>query len=463
MTPDSPLITALRPVWSRVRRDITACKNAAGVQAWTKQPLTRERLAAHLNGGPSRGVCPIKAGESVTLLAVLDFDSHKGETSWVEMSMVVGRVMGAMTLAWGAEPIAFRSSGGRGVHLYVLWDDPQDAYSVRQWLLGILEGCGLRSGNKGVRDGCVEVFPKQDSVPLNGNGSQFILPLAGQSELLALDELSGLLVPVSGGKDAILGLIWLTSPPVLLQERPIRVERAANAAEDDITGLWRSALDAIPNGRGDSEALGYDDWFKVVCGVHHEMGGADAGLALVEEFSQRAASKKTVSLEFLWERVWPYVKTGAERGGPAITGRTIMSIAARYGWRAPIDVSGFVAEADEDAEPDEEVEQVHGGAVSDPGTVATGVPGGKDPLTKPVRRSVPPAEYRTTDQANAVRLVLAYGRRALSAADRWYVDDGKCWVIDDAGVCRYTCMLSKIVGDEARRSEIEEAKESNDV
>lgn len=470
MSPNHPLIAALRPITSRVRTDITARKNGAGVQAWTRQPLTDDALAAHLNGGPARGVCPIRAGESVTMLAVLDFDSHKGETGWPAMSMVVATVVDVLVTAWGAEPILFRSSGGRGVHLYLLWDEPQDAYSVRQWLAGVLEACGLRPGTRSVAAGQVEVFPKQDHVPLSGKGNQFILPLAGQSELLLLDDLSGLLEPVPGGKEAVLEWAWRTSPPVPLSTRPERTPIDA-AALEGLQGEWRQALDAIPNGRDGAETLDYDQWRNVIFAIHHETQGSDAGLALAEEFSERAlGTTVAVDLEFLRNRVWPYAHS--DRGGAVITGGTIKSIAARYGWRRPIDDSGFEAVQDDDpaadddeSGEDDEDEHAAEGATGMPGAAGAAAKPAADAPARVVRRVVPPAEYRTTDQANAVRLVLAYGKRALAAADRWYVDDGKCWLVDDAGVCRYTCMLSKIVGDEARRCEIEEAstKESDDV
>ena len=454
MSPNDPLIAALAPVTTRVRTDVTAVKAASGIQAWTKQPLTPERLAQHLNGGPARGVCPIRAGQSVTMLAVLDFDSHRGEVGWTAMSMVVGTVVDVLVTAWGAEPTIFRSSGGSGVHLYLLWEGPQDARSVRLWLADVLHAAGLRPGDKGVLAGQVEIFPKQNEVPEKGFGNQVILPLAGQSELLVVDDLSGLLEPVPGGKHAVLEWSWPVSPAVpRAPEAAARPARAAPTPDQDGT-LWRAALEAIPNGRDGGPVLGYDEWRNVIFAIHHECGGSDQGLALAEEFSQRAGS--VCDLEFLWNRVWPYVKTAAERGGQAVTGGTIMSIAARYGWRAPIDMSGFEAVSDEDGgcEDDEEGHGDEDEASSAPGTRAAD--GG--PAVRVVRRVVPPAEHRTTDQANAVRLVLAYGRRALSAADRWYVDDGKRWVPDDAGVCRYVCMLSKIVGDEARRCELEEAK-----
>src|SRR5574341_2663819 len=59
----NPLIAALRPLTSRVRTDVTAAKEVGEKHStWRRVPLTDERLAQHLNGGPARGVCPIVAG-----------------------------------------------------------------------------------------------------------------------------------------------------------------------------------------------------------------------------------------------------------------------------------------------------------------------------------------------------------------------------------------------------------------
>lgn len=429
MTVDPRLITALAPIVRRVRTDVTAVKRDDGLQAWTRQPLTEGRLAKHLNGGPARGVSPIKAGESVTLLAVLDFDSHGGETSWSMMSHTVATVAGQLDFAWGANPIMFRSSGGRGVHIYVLWDDPQDAYSVRTWLASVLRGCGLKPGVKGVQAGQVEVFPKQDEVPADGFGNQFVLPLAGQSELLALDDLSGLLVNVP--RDAVLAMQWPSSPPV---PRAVRPERGPVAREFDRTTDWLLALDALPN--SGAASLDYDQWRNVVFAIHYETGGSDEGLALAEEFSARSDK---ADLEFLRNRVWPYVSS--ERGR-VITGNTIMSIAGKQGWHKPLDDSAFsVVEDDESAEDPE------------PGAQA------EQPAPPPTRRGVPAAQHRTTDQANANRLVKAYGSRALYAGDYWYVDDGRRWARDEAGIYRYACQLSRIVGEEARELERKKGKD----
>ena len=191
MTVDPKLLGALTPLTSRVRTDATAVKQPDGSSRWTREPLNRDRLEHHLNGGPARGVCPIKAGEDVTMVGLLDFDSHKGEITWEQMAQVVGRVA-AVLERMGMRPMLFRSSGGKGVHLYVMWDEPQDAYSVRMLLTDALAECNLKNGAKGVKFGQVEIFPKQDSVEADGFGNQFILPLANQSVPLELQATEAL-------------------------------------------------------------------------------------------------------------------------------------------------------------------------------------------------------------------------------------------------------------------------------
>ncbi len=187
MTVADQLAASLAPLTARVRTDVTAVKRE-GRQAWTREALTQTRLLEHVSGGTSRGVSQIPAGESTTRVAVLDFDSHGGEVSWARMSEVVISVVDALSLGYGMQPVLWRSSGGRGVHLYLLWDEPQDAYSVRTMLGSVLRACGLASGTKGVAAGEVEVFPKQNEVPADGFGNQVILPLAGKSVPLEIEE-----------------------------------------------------------------------------------------------------------------------------------------------------------------------------------------------------------------------------------------------------------------------------------
>jgi len=272
-----------------------------------REAFTPGFLNEHATGSNVYGLCPIAPGSSTTRVACLDFDSHKGETPWPDMMRIVDTVVFALETE-GYAPVVFRSSGGSGVHLYLVWDAPQDARSVREMLRVVLDACGFTSGTAGVSKGQVEVFPKQDEVPADGYGSMFVLPLspATQSELIS-------------------GELWAASPDAPVVER---LEKAAHNAIETPQSLTRikSALDAIPNS-GEKE-LSYDEWFRVVCAIHHATDGSVEGLHQIHEFSQRASKYDG---DFIDNRVWPYIRS--DRDGDVITERSLFTLASRYGWQ----------------------------------------------------------------------------------------------------------------------------------
>lgn len=310
-----PLIAALQPLLHRVRTDASCVKKADGTQAWTREPITEARLAKHLNGGPARGVAFIQPGQGVTLVGLLDLDSHDGETPWSGMVEAARAVVEVLELL-GMRPVVWRSSGGRGIHVYLLWDAPQDAYSVRVFLIEVLAACGYRNGTRGVQAGEMEVFPKQDSVAPEGFGNQVILPLAGQSVPLIDFE--------PAGRDAA-AIEWPVSPAVTVVARPQR-SLAAPASIERAT--LRAALAAIPN-EGLHERS-YDQWRDIVFAVHQATGGDGEGLQLAHEFSARSSKYAPT---FLDARVWPYVRD--REGG--ITARSIMATAREHGWVEPVE------------------------------------------------------------------------------------------------------------------------------
>lgn len=182
MTPSRQKVAVLAPLVERMHRGHCWIKGDNGPRR-ISEPFTEFMLAEHCAGRKAYGLCPIAPGGSTTQVALLDFDSHKGETPWPEMLRIAGDVAFVLEQD-GYAPILFRSSGGQGIHLYLVWDTPQDAYSVRKLLADTLAGLGLKPGAGGVANKQVEVFPKQDSVPVDGFGSMFILPFAGKSELI---------------------------------------------------------------------------------------------------------------------------------------------------------------------------------------------------------------------------------------------------------------------------------------
>lgn len=483
----NPLIAALAPLTERVRSDVTAVKHPDGGSRWTHDAITPDRMARHLNGGPARGVSFIRPGESTTLVGLLDFDSHGGEVSWDAMSVTACHVFDSLCLAHGAEPLAFRSSGGRGVHIYVVWDEPQDARSVRQWLGGVLSDCGLRSGTRGVHVREVEVFPKQDAVPVGGWGNQVILPLAGQSQRLLPCELSGSLVLAGSELQAS---EWRGSPPVPVVAPAPRVvlapPSAAADAEPGERAVWLQALDAIPNGvdpaTGTDLSLGYDDWLKCIFAIHWELGGAAGdprAWACAVAFTERSPK---ADVEWLAARVWPYITpAGGAGGGAPVTGGSVCELAARlHGWRPPepplvpfppaVDpatgTSACPGPADSPAWPASPNASLDAGAAVVSASPSAAHP--TQPLTaramahatetldaspaalqRLVRQGIPPAKHLCTDQANANRLVKAYGAHCMVAAGKWYLWDGRVWAADEAGIYRHACTLSAIINAEA--------------
>jgi predicted P-loop ATPase len=324
MTINPKLIEALAPIIERANPSTHWLRRPGDLPVNTRKPLAKANLKHHLNGGPYVGVGLIRPGESVTMMAVLDLDSHKGETPWPEMLDVAARVMAALD-ARGLAPIAFRSSGGHGLHLYLLWEQPQDAYSVRTLLREALAECGFKDGTAGVSRGQIEVYPRQNSVAEGKFGNMVVAPLAGASVPLCPLTLNDL------PKDAAIGMDWPLSAAVPVLERPV-VERPTTDMVSADLAVLRSALAAIPN--EGAAALDYDTWRNVVFAIHHATGGSDEGLTLAHEFSARS---EKYGPDFLDERVWPYIETDHDSEHGAITAGTIFKLAREAGWREPVE------------------------------------------------------------------------------------------------------------------------------
>lgn len=265
------------------------------------EPLTEHHVRRHLARKARFGACPITPGESTTRLAVLDFDSHDGGVPRDQMLALAERVRDTAELLYGLRPVLWWSSGGQGIHAYLLWDAPQDAASVRETLRQVLNCNGLKEGADGVAEHQAEIFPKQSAVAVGKAGNMFYLPGAGKSER------------ITPGDD------WPLSDDVPRLETPAPAERSVLPETTADTAELRELLTAIPN-EGE-KSLSYDEWFRVVCAVHHAMNGGDEGLALVEEFSARS---EKADLDFLRERVWPYITS--DRDNP-ITVATLRKMA----------------------------------------------------------------------------------------------------------------------------------------
>lgn len=279
-----------------------------------REPLKKNHLEAHLAGTYGVGLAPIVPGHDTTKIAVLDFDSHQGDVPFDKMRELARTIYEELQ-GHGIFAHPFRSSGGKGIHLIMLWPAPQDAYSVRERLRLSLTACGLKSGTKGVRANEVEIFPKQDSVPADGFGNMFVLPWAGQSCQLDAGDFH----PIT--RTLTQPLQWRMSAPVEVRERPLPPVKQTAALSPQLTEV-RAALVRIPN--DGVEHVDYDTWRNIMFAVHHATGGSDEGLSLAHEFSARSSNYDP---DFLNDRVWPYIDS--ERPN-AITERTLFQLARAH-------------------------------------------------------------------------------------------------------------------------------------
>ncbi|WP_254227755.1 phage/plasmid primase, P4 family [Burkholderia gladioli] len=415
---DPKLVAALEPIVSRVVTSHCWVKRD-GAPSHIQRPLTAERLAHHVNGGPAYGVAQIEPGATTTRVACLDLDSHRGETPWPDMQDVALTLMRELE-AVGLRPIPFRSSGGSGMHLYLLWDAPQDAYSVRCALRAALAACGLADGVKGVAAGRVEVFPKQNSVPSDGCGNMFVLPLAGKSVPLDAFELDDM------PKEYALTMDWPLSAAVPVVEREQIVVPAAVDTPVELS-LLKSALDMIPNTGADE--LDYEAWRDVMFGIHHAARGSDAGLALAHQFSARSSKYEP---RFLEERVWAHIgKTGTDERAP-VTGRTILHLARAHGWIEPIEDDFEVAARAEAVAVGSTAPPVEARAPAPTPTPTPAAGNAAKPprAAKKERRDEPPKAYRArTEFGNAERMLDRFGDGLMYVPEieKWYAWTGVYW------------------------------------
>jgi hypothetical protein len=307
------LLTRLSPLTDRVRRDVRAEKFQDGPRA-QKLRLDAEALHNHVHGSNTYGAYPMESGANVTSVALLDFDSHRGEISFEGVCETLEQVTG-YAYEMGLKPTCFRSSGGNGAHLYILWDKPQAARDVRLLMADLLAKAGLKNGAKGLVQGQVEIFPKQDKVGAGEWGNMFILPLAGKS--VPLDPFTFEPLARTDYFEFRFSAPVKPYPVAKVVENLPQLELTS----EDIHQL-QDALAAIPN---DGDGLDYHAWLECIFGIHHATGGSDEGKQIATAFSVRSDKFDEAFFE---NRIWAYIGDGS------LTPDRKLTTAASIFWRA---------------------------------------------------------------------------------------------------------------------------------
>lgn len=310
----APLDAAvLKPILDRVRTD-DFYRVVNGKPKPARRKIKKTDILNHINGGVRCGGLPLAPGESTTRIAVLDLDSHKGESSWADMQAAAFEISSTLGL-YDDQPAPFRSSGGKGIHLYLLWDKPQDAHSVRENLKGLLSICGFTEGTAGIANKQVEIFPKQAEVAEGRYGNMFVLPLAGKSAPLDPETMEVL------PREQAAHIQWPSccNVPKLERAKPSATQTLSNEDPDMAT----SALWAIPNDGSVTELDDRGEWFKLICAFKE--GAGESGREDAREWTAQHPNDEPE----LFDAVWDSIKIGNENGAPA---DYLFTLAQRYGF-----------------------------------------------------------------------------------------------------------------------------------
>ncbi|NML84301.1 VapE domain-containing protein [Polaromonas sp.] len=325
----------LRALTERARQDRCACKDHGAIPKWADYPLTEKHIDAHLDGRRGCGIGLMSPGQSTTKIALLDLDSHNGETTFDDMLLTAERLCAGLKNTC-LRPTAFRSSGGAGIHLWMIWDTLQDAYSVRRTLVTVLAIEGFSEGTGGIAAGQVEIFPKQERLNASGpgsNGNMAILPFWNKSEPL-VDEFDLCLaaaIPESAPRMA-----WQVSDGVPQLAQPVHeLEMAELAPPDPIEKIARALAAVAPLATElstTSAATNYDTWRNLLFATHEASGGDEEAFDLFKEWEgQNPVNAGRRPTRATWDRCRD------NKEGKRITRGTLYDMAYKLNpeWNAP--------------------------------------------------------------------------------------------------------------------------------
>lgn len=135
---------------SKVRQDAYAAFQKAGKQKYRRvdAPITSEVIVGHLTGAQPIA-CYTVIGEQCSV-GVLDFDDHDKSLDWNDLVLAATPIVEALK-SKGFKPLCCRSGGGAGLHIWLIWSDPQAAKLVKQFLRNLIEEQGFKHGGGGVQ------------------------------------------------------------------------------------------------------------------------------------------------------------------------------------------------------------------------------------------------------------------------------------------------------------------------
>lgn len=234
-------------------------KESGGQWSMVKEALTKDDVHHHFTNGKKYGVPFIRQGEDCTMLAMIDLDDHDGSVGWERIVDEATRISDALATR-GLKVNPYRSGGGKGINLWLAWEQAQDAYSVREAIRSVITECGFKEGAGGVDQWEVEIFPKQTRIGTDENGNCAAIPAYPLDDFVFEDG-----EPYE----------WRDSEPVPVVESPKQVVTTGAKVSEGEVGEWLAHIDPV--------GMGYDEWNTVLMAIHEAGGTYDQAL----EWSER--------------------------------------------------------------------------------------------------------------------------------------------------------------------------------
>jgi hypothetical protein len=274
-------------------------------------PLTAEVIERHLSGGQAIGAYVLadrggdgKLGSGHVL--AFDFDDHSGNLPPDYMEHMVVTLISVLNVPY----VCVRSGGGRGYHVFIIFEKPKRADQLRKIGTDVLKAVDakdmrgpvrgenhkfpplrIREGTGGVGKGEIEIFPKGAS-----GFSLLALPLARKSIRMKVEN--GKLVPSDE-----------TDLPMVKQQKP--GPKPAGAKEPDPQAAFEAVIsnrdpgnyrDWVAVGRRLIASFGVDDPWAERVWTEWAMTAPDAGdaKAQAKKWKQCASGVKKLSPATFW-------------------------------------------------------------------------------------------------------------------------------------------------------------------
>lgn len=268
-----------------------------------REPLPKNFQERNGNNGERFGAYFVLPGTDRCMAACLDLDDHDGSIGLDAMSTLADDIVARLAddMVYGHKVM---SPGGAGYHIWMIWDEPQQAAGVRAVLAKAIGDLGYKNGAGGIAKKQIEVFPKQDSVDKGEMGNAANLPNA-----LRASEIE-----------------WCASVPV----EEVVVQQVQAPAEQPV--LKPHEIDQLLEFIVNDADTDYEHWITILAAIHQVGGTREQA----EKWSKKSPKHNQAEFD-------KKVKSFKRKAGGQVAGAgTLKKWADEGGWTSfEVDVTEF--------------------------------------------------------------------------------------------------------------------------